>query len=269
MFNTRLVGYMKSANLLKKYFVVFFVALTSALLSTPDHFPFNPNYRFPFALFLISFLDGLILIHLIDAVYLQFEKRVFVKKVEIKQIVWFILTCLTIIGAYFPAYYFTVNHLLGFTSELYSFVLSLLGSLLVVMLFIFLFYGKKFVELLIVKSVTGNFKVKSGKQIHLVPIHEIGYFYSQNKTVFLVNIDGKKIVTNFTLNELEGLLDKKIFFRANRQYLIQASAVASVSSSLNDKLEVTLRNKLEIETNIVVSRYKALEFKDWLENDRT
>ncbi|MEP5612583.1 MAG: LytTR family DNA-binding domain-containing protein [Cyclobacteriaceae bacterium] len=259
-----LLAYMKSESLLKKYLVVFILTIVSATLSTPIHFPFHPNYQFPFLLFFISLLDGIILVHLIDAVYFQFEKSIFVKKVEAKQIVWFILTCLTIISAYFPVYYFSANYLLGFTSELYSFVLSLLGSLLVVMLFIFLFYGRKFVELLTVKNNNGTFKVKSGKKIHLIPLQEIRYFYSQNKAVFLVNIDGKKMVTNFTLNELEGVLDKRIFFRANRQHLVQATAVASVSTSSNDKLEVTLKTNSEV-VEIVVSRYKAAAFREWLE----
>ena len=259
-------AYANSAGLRKKYLVVLIVAFLSSILSTPTYFPAHPDFQFPYFLFLLSFIDGIVIIHLIDLVYSQFERRVFSKKVEVKKILFFIVTTLGVVSLYYPAYYFLANRILGFTSELYSFILSLLGSLLIVALFIVLFYGRKFIRLLTAKSISGNLKVKSGKTLHLVPIDQIKYFYSENKTVFLVRNNGKKIITNFTLNELEGLLDKRIFFRANRQFLVHGEAVRVVSSSKNDKLTVTVEANSELKLNIMVSRYKATAFKGWLEN---
>ena len=239
------------------------MALLGSLLSAPVHFPFHPKYQFPLILFMVTFLDGILLVHIIHAIYEHFERRVFAKRVRIKQVVLFVATCLLAIAAYYPLFHFIVNYIHGSTFELYAFIVSFLASLLIVTLFIVLFYGRKFIELLTIKKVEDSIKIKSGRRIYYVPVNEIKYFFSQNKTVFMVNFHDEKVSTDFTLNELENILDTRIFFRANRQFLIQSSAVSSVSPSSNDKLEVILSTEQIKNSAIIISRYKALKFKKW------
>lgn len=80
--------------------------------------------------------------------------------------------------------------------------------------------------------------------------------------IYLLN--GEKYSTDFvTLEEIEELLDPKIFYRANRQYIINIDALHSVKPVENSKLIVRLKEpnqKLEID----VSRLKSPEFKKWM-----
>ncbi|MCU0376563.1 MAG: LytTR family transcriptional regulator [Chitinophagaceae bacterium] len=67
-----------------------------------------------------------------------------------------------------------------------------------------------------------------------------------------------------TLEELEELLDPKVFYRANRQFIINIDAVHTVKPVENSKLLIKLKepnHKLEID----MSRLKSPEFKKWLD----
>jgi DNA-binding LytR/AlgR family response regulator len=67
-----------------------------------------------------------------------------------------------------------------------------------------------------------------------------------------------------TLEEIEELLDPKIFYRANRQYIINVEAVHTVKPVENSKLIIRLKepnHRLDID----MSRLKSPEFKKWLD----
>ena len=66
-----------------------------------------------------------------------------------------------------------------------------------------------------------------------------------------------------TLDEIEELLDPKIFYRTNRQTIIHIDAIQSVKPVENQKLIITLKPPLK--TVIDMSREKAPGFKRWLD----
>lgn len=76
---------------------------------------------------------------------------------------------------------------------------------------------------------------------------------------------GERLLLDFnTLEEVEELLDPNIFYRANRQYIINIDAVQTVKPAENAKLVIRLKepnHKFEID----MSREKAPAFKKWLD----
>jgi two-component system LytT family response regulator len=64
-----------------------------------------------------------------------------------------------------------------------------------------------------------------------------------------------------TLDELEGMLDPELFFRANRQFIISRKALKDIDFWFNSKLSVNL--KVQTPEKIIVSRAKVTEFKTW------
>ena len=64
------------------------------------------------------------------------------------------------------------------------------------------------------------------------------------------------------MEEIEELLDPKLFFRANRQFIICAPAVDSFRGDSYGKLIVKL--KAPLDAAVDVSREKAQAFKTWL-----
>jgi len=117
------------------------------------------------------------------------------------------------------------------------------------------------------KSASGNayrdrFLIKNGDRFFPVEVNEVAYFFTKEKANFIMTHDNRSFLVDYTLDDLEKAVDPKKFFRANRQFLIDHKSVAKVHLWFNSKLKVELKPKAGEE--VVVSREKAAEFRQWL-----
>jgi DNA-binding LytR/AlgR family response regulator len=108
-----------------------------------------------------------------------------------------------------------------------------------------------------------RFLVRQGEQLVPLPVAEAAWFLSRNETVTLVATDGRRFVLDYTLEQLEALLDPAQFFRLNRQIIAQLPAVRRLHPHFNGKLLVELHPAASEE--VLVSREKAPAVKAWLE----
>ncbi|GAA4053650.1 LytTR family DNA-binding domain-containing protein [Hymenobacter glaciei] len=108
-----------------------------------------------------------------------------------------------------------------------------------------------------------RFLVRQGEQLLPLPVAEAAWFLSRNETVTLVAADGRRFVLDYTLEQLEGLLDPARFFRLNRQLIAQLPAVRRLHPHFGGKLLVELHPAPAEE--VLVSREKAPALKAWLE----
>ena len=113
------------------------------------------------------------------------------------------------------------------------------------------------------QSYKTRFLVKIGDHILPISIHEIQYFTSKEGTVYLVNNTQKEYPIDYTLDQLENLLQPDLFFRINRKVIVQLHTIKKVSSYFNSRL-IIQSNVLEKESAIV-SRDRVNDFKKWLE----
>lgn len=113
------------------------------------------------------------------------------------------------------------------------------------------------------KEYKQRFLVKSSDRLIPVPADQVRYFCAEDKVVFLQTED-KKYIIDFTLDQLEELLDPKKFFRLNRKYVGQMNCIDKIFYHLNGKLKLSLLPNAEEE--VFVSREKANDFKAWLES---
>ncbi|ASB49449.1 LytR/AlgR family response regulator transcription factor [Alkalitalea saponilacus] len=97
-----------------------------------------------------------------------------------------------------------------------------------------------------------------------LPVHDIACFYVVEKVVQALSFGGKIHVLDFTLDKLEEELDQDIFFRANRQYIINLNAIERIENYFGGKLIIRLKPEISKE-KIVVSRSKAQMLKKWLD----
>jgi DNA-binding LytR/AlgR family response regulator len=92
---------------------------------------------------------------------------------------------------------------------------------------------------------------------------DIACFYRDNLN-YLLTFSGEKYILDFaTLDEIEELLDPKIYYRANRQCIIHVDAIYSIKPEENQKLVITLKDPLKMQQDI--SREKAPGFKKWFD----
>lgn len=96
-----------------------------------------------------------------------------------------------------------------------------------------------------------------------VLVSDIAYFYSELKITRAKLQNGTEETISITLEELEQQLNPKLFFRANRQFIIHIDAIQYVNNYFNGKLKIVLKKDSKIE--IVVSRDKATLLKKWLD----
>ncbi len=91
---------------------------------------------------------------------------------------------------------------------------------------------------------------------------DISYIYTDTGITYVVCFDGKRSVSNSSLDELITNLDETYFFRANRQFIIAISAIDKIVKYGNNQLKILINPNSEVD--IIISKNKAAEFKKWL-----
>jgi len=92
---------------------------------------------------------------------------------------------------------------------------------------------------------------------------DISFFYTELGICKAMLKNGSVEIIPQTLEELEKQLDPSVFFRANRQFIINIDSVSQVYNLYNGKLKVELKKQSELE--VIISREKAPIFKSWME----
>jgi len=110
-----------------------------------------------------------------------------------------------------------------------------------------------------------RFLVRQGETLLPLPTTEAAWFQSRHDTVTLATHDGRRFVVDYTLEQLESLLDPTQFFRLNRQLLAQLPAVRRLVPHLGGKLLVELSPAPGGGDDVLVSKEKTSAVKSWLE----
>ena len=113
-------------------------------------------------------------------------------------------------------------------------------------------------------SYKTQFVVRVGEHLKVVPIDQIAYFFSLEKATFLQTTEGRKFVVDYTMDQLETLLDPRRFFRLNRAYLAQQTAIHDIIHYTNSRLQTVLK-PVAPDAQVLVSREKVNVFKSWLD----
>ena len=78
------------------------------------------------------------------------------------------------------------------------------------------------------KEYKSRFMIRAGQKILAVPVEKIAYFFSLNKLTYIITKDGKKYPCDQTLEVVDQQVDPKMFFRANRKYIVRFSSIADI-----------------------------------------
>lgn len=99
--------------------------------------------------------------------------------------------------------------------------------------------------------------IKDGEKCWFVDISEVRMFESDGNYV-KVYFDRFRPLILRSLNSLEDRLDPKLFFRANRKFIINLNWISSVENWFNGGLQVSLKDGEKVE----ISRRQAIRFKE-------
>jgi two-component system LytT family response regulator len=101
--------------------------------------------------------------------------------------------------------------------------------------------------------------VKDGDHCYLIQLDTIRYIESQKNYVQLY-FESNKAFVKKSLNSIEARLPKSIFFRANRQFIVNLQEICRIEESISDGFIVTMSDGKELE----ISRRNAIELKELL-----
>lgn len=107
-----------------------------------------------------------------------------------------------------------------------------------------------------------RFLVKLAQKLVSVEVNEIAYFYSDGRLNFFKTTDNKKFVVDYTMDELEEMLDPDRFFRISRSFFVAIEAIEKMEDYFGNRLILSLKPSTEKEA--LVSREKVGEFKKWM-----
>lgn len=75
---------------------------------------------------------------------------------------------------------------------------------------------RKLEEALMSNCKKNRFLIQKGDAYHYVETSDIAFFYSEEKVVFLHTFSDKRYIVDYTLEQIEQLLDERTFFRVSR-----------------------------------------------------
>lgn len=115
------------------------------------------------------------------------------------------------------------------------------------------------------KEYKKRFIVKAGEKIVIIPVDDIAYCFSEDKSTYAVCRNGARRLLDYSLDTVQEMLDPKLFFRISRSCIVSINSIENISKHLGTRLKLQLNPKAE--DDVVVSRSRTSDFLEWLDNN--
>lgn len=112
------------------------------------------------------------------------------------------------------------------------------------------------------KKYRERFLVPRGEQLQIINTYTVNHFSIEGKNTIAYLEDGSSANINESMNDLENELDPAMFFRINRQCIINLDDIINIEMTWNGKLKLQLRHFKE--QTFEVSRDRVNALKDCL-----
>ena len=94
-------------------------------------------------------------------------------------------------------------------------------------------------------------------------VKDIAYLCLDATLLQVCTMKNQKYFLTSSLDEMEKIIDPELFFRANRQFLINRNSISNVERFFSRKLVIKLT--MDTPETILISKVKSVEFLRWLE----
>ncbi len=112
------------------------------------------------------------------------------------------------------------------------------------------------------KEFRKRFLVKHAQKLISIEVQDIAYFYSDGRLNFFKTNDNKKYVVDYTMDELEEMLDPDKYFRISRSFYVSIASIDQIHDYFGNRLLLHLKPAVDKES--IVSREKVADFKKWM-----
>lgn len=108
-----------------------------------------------------------------------------------------------------------------------------------------------------------RFLVSVGDTYMYIETSDIAFFYSEEKYVYLHTFRGRRYIVDYSLEQLEAILDRRDFFRLSRGCIANIKSVRKVSKYFGSRLLVGFSPECPHE--VIVSRTRVGDCLRWLD----
>lgn len=108
-----------------------------------------------------------------------------------------------------------------------------------------------------------RFLVQVGDIFRYVETVDVAFFYSEDKLTYLHLFSGKKYIINYSLDQLETMLDRSVFFRVSRNCISNIKSISKSSRYFGSRLK--LHFEPECPHEVLVSRSRVADFLKWVD----
>ena len=112
------------------------------------------------------------------------------------------------------------------------------------------------------KTYRKRFLVKNGNKLTSIETGEVAYFFTEGRLNFFKTASNKKFIVDYSIDELEEMLDPEQFFRINRSFVVSLNSVSQIEEFFGNRLALKIIPDQDKE--VIVSREKVSEFKRWM-----
>jgi len=114
------------------------------------------------------------------------------------------------------------------------------------------------------ETKTKRYLVRYGQKMFVVDPNEAAYFYSEQKSTFLVDRSGKTYPLDESLTQAENDVSEGEFFRINRKFLVNINSIGEMKTYGKARIKVEVNPPHDTEENLVVSTERTPDFRKWL-----
>jgi DNA-binding LytR/AlgR family response regulator len=86
-----------------------------------------------------------------------------------------------------------------------------------------------------------RFTIKVGQHLKIISTENIECFFSENKATYLHADSNRSYIVDGALEQIQTELDPEKFFRVNRTFIVQISAIKDIISYTNSRLKIILK----------------------------
>lgn len=106
--------------------------------------------------------------------------------------------------------------------------------------------------------------IKTGMHYRSIQITEINCFFTRERSVFINTGGTNDYAVDFSLDKAEKMTDPQRFFRLNRNYIVNFTAIKDIIAYSSSRLKIII-DGCQGDKDIIVSRERVADFKKWMD----
>ncbi len=108
-----------------------------------------------------------------------------------------------------------------------------------------------------------RFLINHKGDFYVVATKDVSHFYYRDNALSLYDFSQNNYILELSIDDCEKLLDNNMFFRVNRQCIVNINSIKKIVNFWDRRLKIVLKNYPD--EDIFVSRRRSKDFKRWLE----